>query len=346
MSRVGHGQSSERPRLAIADIARHAGVSAMTVSRVLNGQPGVGEVTRARVRQIVTDLGYRPNAAAAALKRGSSRVIGYVSPINELRGSLIDTLFGVEQAARAHGWSVTVQPLDDLSSAALESAKEALVRSAVGVAVIVSPLTATSDALRSLADAVPSVGIWTPDEALPPVAGPDVELGAQAATEYLLQLGHATVAHVSGPVGWMATERHRIGWERALRAAGRTAPDPIATDWSADDGRRAGLQLLEDRAVTAVFAANDLLALGVMHAARDIGRTVPDDLSVIGYDDLPEASHYVPALTTVSQDFHGIGVRAFHAALARVGEESSESAPATRPPYVTVRESTAPPPSR
>jgi DNA-binding LacI/PurR family transcriptional regulator len=336
------GEVAGRPRLAIADVARAAGVSPMTVSRVLNDKPGVGDLTRARIKQMMSELGYRPNPTAVALKRGISRVVAYVSPFNELRGSIVDTLIGVERAAREAGWTVVMQSLDDLTPASVRSATDTLARNAVDVAIVVSPVDATSDALRELDAEVPAVGIWTPASALEPIAGPDVQRAAEAATEYLLRLGHKTVAHVSGPLGWMVTEHHRVGWERTLAAAGREIIPPVPTDWTPDDGRRAGLELLQDRRVTAVFAANDGLALGVMHAARDLGRRVPEDLSVIGYDDLPEAAHYAPALTTIAQDFADIGVRAFDAAMQRIGEPVGPKREFPRP-RVRIRESTAAP---
>jgi DNA-binding LacI/PurR family transcriptional regulator len=342
MSDDAAADAPARSRLVIADVARTAGVSPMTISRVLNDKPGVSDATRARIKRMMTDLGYRPNPTAVALKRGSNRVLAYVSPFNELRGSIIDTLMGLERAARAAGWTVAVQSLDDMSAESVRAAAAALARNAVDVAVVVSPVDSTVDALRELDAAVPAVGLWTPAAALEPVAGPDVQLGAEAATEYLLQLGHETVAYVSGPVGWMVTDHHRVGWERALRAAGREVIDPVPTDWTPDDGRRAGLELLQDPRVTAVFAANDVLALGVMHAARDLGREVPRDLSVVGYDDLPEARHYLPSLTTVAQDFAGIGGRAFAAAMDRIGEPH-EAAPSARRPRVQIRESTSAP---
>lgn len=335
-------ENGGRTRLVIADIARAAGVSPMTVSRVLNDKPGVGEVTRLRVRRMLDDLGYQPNPTALALKRGRNRVVAYVSPFSELRGSIVDTLIGVERAARAAGWTVAVQSLDDVSPAAVRAAARSLARNAVDVAVVVSPVDSTAEALRELDAQVPAVGIWTPRDGLDPIAGPDVEASAEAGTRYLLQLGHETVAYVSGPVGWMVTEHHRIGWERALRAAGSSILPAVPTEWTPDDGRRAGLELLQDPRVTAIFAANDALALGVMHAARDLGREVPGDVSVVGHDDLPEARHYVPALTTVSQDLASIGVRAFHAAMRRIGEAAPGPQPQVRT-RIEIRESTAAP---
>jgi DNA-binding LacI/PurR family transcriptional regulator len=172
----------------------------------------------------------------------------------------------------------------------------------------------------------------------------DQEEGARMATGHLLGLGHRTVHHISGPADWIdATDRQRA-WAEALRAHGAPQGHCIEGDWTARGGYAAGTQLALDPAVTAIFAANDQTALGILRALHEHGRSVPDDVSVVGYDDIPEAAYLVPPLTTVRQDLGEVGRRGVELLLALV-----DGGPGQRhvmvAPELIVRASTAPPPT-
>jgi DNA-binding LacI/PurR family transcriptional regulator len=325
----------------IADVARSAGVSMMTVSRVVNGQPGVGQETRERVRQIMKELNFRPNTAARALKTGRGNAVGIVCLATTLYGPAV-TLFGVEQAARAAGFAVNVVSLDTITRATLEQAMTQLSQVPVAVVVIISPLSSSAEALHDLPGTVPAVAIWAPSGVGMAVAAVDHQKAAATATEHLLNLGHATVHHVSGPVGWTGTEQRVAGWRGALEQAGRPVPDPVEGDWTARSGFEAGMRLLQDPEVTAIFAGNDQMALGVLRAARVRQVPVPERLSLVGYDDGPDSAYYAPPLTTVRQDFKLLGERALQLALAKIGHPTAASLETLVEPELIVRETTAP----
>lgn len=173
--------------------------------------------------------------------------------------------------------------------------------------------------------------------------------GARLATEHLLRLGHGTVRHIAGPAGWTSADVRVAGWRATLRAAGAPATEPLFGDWSADAGYDLGRRLAQRPEVTAVFAANDQMALGVLRAFHEAGRPVPDEVSVVGYDDIPEAAHLLPPLTTVRTDFAEIGTRSLRLLLDRLeGADARGSAPVDPlvPVELVVRRSTGPAPRR
>ncbi|MFC5267203.1 LacI family DNA-binding transcriptional regulator [Kribbella qitaiheensis] len=332
-----------REVVGIADVARSAGVSMMTVSRVINDKPGVGKDTRERVRQVMKDLNFKPNTAARTLRTGRGNAVGIICLATTLYGPAV-TLFGVEQAARAAGFSVNVISIDTITRASLEQAMVQLSQVPVAVVIVISPLSSSAGALRDLPGNLPALAIWAPSDIGIAVAAVDHQRAAANATKHLLDLGHDTVHHVSGPVGWTGTEQRIAGWREALEKAGRVVPEPVEGDWTAQSGCQAGLQLLPDPAVTAIFAANDQMALGVLQAARVLHRTVPESLSVVGYDDGPDSAYYSPPLTTMRQDFKLLGERALRRALTTIGHRAAPTVDTLFEPELIVRESTGPAP--
>jgi DNA-binding LacI/PurR family transcriptional regulator len=167
--------------------------------------------------------------------------------------------------------------------------------------------------------------------------------GAALATRYLLGLGHRTVHHLSGPRSWLDAEARVEGWRAALREAGAPEPDLVSGDWSAASGYERGQQIARDDSVTAVLCANDQVALGLVRALSEQGRRVPEDVSVVGFDDIPEAAYFLPPLTTVRQDFGELGRRALDS-LVRLIFDRDAAAPAEPVvPEFVVRSSAAPP---
>jgi DNA-binding LacI/PurR family transcriptional regulator len=177
---------------------------------------------------------------------------------------------------------------------------------------------------------------------------PDQRGGARAASEHLLDLGHETVWHVSGPMSWHPARERADGWRDALVAAGASIPEPIEGDWTPGRGYAVGRQLVAQGDVTAVFAANDQMAMGIMRAFYEAGRRIPEDVSIVGFDDVPEAEHLFIPLTTVRQDFEATGRRAVAELLARLGPDGvGGSAPkdgVVIPVELVVRASSGPPP--
>jgi DNA-binding LacI/PurR family transcriptional regulator len=300
----------------MADVAARAGVSVMTVSRVLNGFPGVADETRERVEAAVAELGYRANTAARVLAGGRSRTLGMIAVEPEHYGP-VQLLYGVEDAARTAGHAlnfVTFVPgADDLPEAV------AHLRAAQVEGVIVeAPVDPVVDALAGLRTDLPVVVVGG-DPALPQsTVAVDQAAGGRLATEHLLGLGHPTVHHVRGDTGWVDAAQRERGWADALRDAGAPPGRLLEGDWSAAGGYAAGGELAGDPAVTAVFGANDQTAMGVLRALHERGRSVPADVSVVGFDDTPDSGYLVPPLTTVRQDLREVGQLAVELLLAHV----------------------------
>jgi DNA-binding LacI/PurR family transcriptional regulator len=169
--------------------------------------------------------------------------------------------------------------------------------------------------------------------------------GAQAAVQHLLQLGHDTVWHVAGPSYSYSAERRVEAWRSALQSRRRQVPEPLRGDWTADSGYQAGLQLAQEPDCTAVFVSNDQMALGVLRALHEHGRRVPEDISVVGFDDVPEAGSYLPPLTTVHQDFSEVGRRCVEELLKQIRDDREATGTTLVPTRLVTRASTAPPPS-
>ncbi|RVX42522.1 LacI family transcriptional regulator [Nonomuraea polychroma] len=323
----------------LMDVAVLAGVSTMTVSRVLNAPERVRAETRARVLAAVKELDYRPNQAARQLVTGRSGVLGVVSIDTTLYGPA-STLYCIEQAARHAGYNVSIASLSSLNRRSMEEGVERLRAQAVDGIIIVAPHESAADGLRHLPPEMPVVAVDAGDDIPVPVAKVDQRAGAVRVTRHLLSLGHETVWHVAGPADWLDANGRIEGWRGVLEAADRPVPEILRGDWSARSGYQLGRDLARNPEVTAVFVANDQMALGVLRALREAGRRVPEDVSVAGFDDIPEAAYFWPPLTTVRQDFHEVGRHAFHLLLDRMAGAESDARRLVEPELI-VRESTA-----
>ena len=287
------------------------------------------------------ELGYRPNTAARALVTGRSRIVGVICHRTSLYGPSA-ALLGIEQSARDAGYSVLIVGIDRLDAAMLQEAVHGLHRQGAAGVAIIAPQLALSDAMRDAPHQLPAVALWgRADSGVPNIASDEVA-GAAVATRHLLGLGHATVWHLAGPPGrYGAGERER-GWRMALAEAGVAPPPPLIGDWSARSGYLAGQELLRRRAATAVFAASDQMAIGLLRALHEGGRHVPRDISVIGFDDLPESAFLIPPLTTMRQDFTSLGAAAVRTLLAII-EQDDPLRDTVLPAELVVRASTGPP---
>ncbi|MCW2637411.1 MAG: transcriptional regulator, LacI family [Blastococcus sp.] len=336
--------ATARP-LVMADVAARAGVSHQTVSRVVNGHHSVAPDTRERVQRAIAELGYRPNLAARALVTGSTRTIGLVTvKINQYGPA--QTMLGLESAARAAGYSVSISILDEATAAAMRDAVDRFVAQSVDAVVALTTYDDAAEALRSLDAPVPVVAVQVGGADDRPAVGVDQETGARLATRHLLELGHRTVHHVAGPADSQEARARIAGWRSELEAAGAPVPAVMRGDWTPSSGHAVGRELAarmragED--VTAVFLANDQMALGLLSVLHDEGLAVPGDVSLVGFDDLPEAPYFTPPLTSVRQDFAELGRRGVQLVLARLNGEDLH--PDAVPPALIVRASTGPPP--
>ena len=334
---------SDQPRAArMADVARLAGVSVQTVSRVVNDHPNVTPQVRERVQRAITQLRYRRNPAARSLVTSRTMSLGVVSYGLAQHGPSV-VLTGVAEGARRAGYTTNLVGLADIDRSALRAALDHLVDDYVDGIVLLAPVEAAVHAVDGVHTRVPLV-VFEPGGA--PRAdnfAVDEVAGARMATEHLLRLGHRSVLHLCGPPGWLATEARIRGWRDALSAAGRHAPLPVPTSWDAASGHRAAAQVAGAPDVTAVFVANDQTALGLIRGLAERGVRVPEDVAVVGFDDFPEAAYFSPPLTTVRVDFEALGRLAVDKILALMrGEQITDTGPLV--PELVVRGSTGPPP--
>lgn len=294
-------------RVSMAMVAQRAGVSGQTVSRVANGSPRVDPETRARVEQAMAELGYRPNRAARALRTGRSQTLGLVAQTLATVGNS-RMLQAVADAAASRGYALTVLTLG--ADADIADAFDRLRDQGVDGAVVLNEATAL--ARHAASAGLRLVVVDSPPDDRFTVIGTDHAAGARLATEHLLAAGHRTVHHLAGPAGSFAAAEREQGWREALADAGAEQPDLVRGDWSAASGFDAVMRMPASE-VSAIFAANDQMALGALRALAGSGRRVPDDVAVIGFDDIADAANFQPPLTTVRQDFDALGERAVSA---------------------------------
>jgi DNA-binding LacI/PurR family transcriptional regulator len=320
------------------DVAARAGVSHQTVSRVVNGFNGIRPETRDRVLAAIAELGYRRNVAARTLVTRRTHAIGVLAP------SVIDygptsTVLGIEVAARAAGYhSLVTTVADDRES--IVSGLEFLLDQAIEALVVIAPQNRVLDALLELDMTVPTATLQAVELGSGTAVSVDQSSGARLVMAHLLGLGHRRIQHVSGPLELIEAQARRSSYEEALGVAGLPVPEVVVGDWTAESGYRAASRLSPD--TTAVFSANDQMALGMIHGLVELGRRVPHDVSVVGFDDVPEARFYLPALTTVRQDFEQIGRVAVESLIRQVeGGAAEHIAPLEA--QLIVRDSTAPP---
>lgn len=306
-------------RVSMAMVAARAGVSGQTVSRVANDSPHVDPDTRARVEQAMAELGYRPNRAARALRTGRSRTIGLVATTLATVGNS-RMLQAVAEAASARGYALTVITLG--ADGAIAEAFERLHDQGVDGAIVLNEATALVGQHADVAG-LRLVIVDSPPDPRFGVIAVDHAAGARAAVRHLLDQGHRAVHHVAGPAGSYAAAERERGWREELEAAGIRASTPLRGDWSSQSGGALAASLPAD--ATAVFVANDQMALGVLHALADHGRAVPGDVSVVGFDDVADAAQYRPALTTVRQDFGALGEQAVTQLIAQIEQDAAPS---------------------
>jgi DNA-binding LacI/PurR family transcriptional regulator len=332
----------------MSDVGRLAGVSHQTVSRVINGSPHVRPETRDRVLAAMEQLGYRPNPVARALVTGRSKTLGVVSFDTTLYGPA-STLFGIERAAHEEGYFIIVASLESLNRSSVTYAIERLRRQGVEGILVIAPHDEAGEALLHAPADVPLVAAEAgPAHALPVVAVDQVA-GAVTATRHLLELGHRRIAFVGDkppdPYRFTSSRDRTAGYLRALASAGvPERPEYVrAGTQDRQEARSIAERLLAQREPpTAIFAASDLQALGVLEAATHLGVRVPEDLSVVGFDDVEVASYV--GLTTVSQQLVESGRRGAHLLLRALSGDDVPTDGELLDLELVVRRTTAPPP--
>jgi DNA-binding LacI/PurR family transcriptional regulator len=313
--------------VVMLDVARAAGVSQKTVSRVVNGAPYVRPDVRERVNRAIEQLGYRPNAAAQALRRERSHAIGILALGTPFIGPS-RRVFTLEHEARRLGYTLALSSVPDLSARSVAAGIDALLDRRVEGLVVEVPthLIDLDPAQLAGLPVVTSAG-WIHDVQRQAVVDVDQQEACRELTRYLLALGHDTVWHVAGPRDWDAAQKRVSGWRSALRDARVRVPRALYGNWTAASGYEQGRKLAAREDVTAIFAGNDQMAMGILRAFHEAGREIPGDVSVVGFDDVPEAEFQMVPLTTVAVNAEKAAQRILAELLRMIegGEPSAET---------------------
>jgi DNA-binding LacI/PurR family transcriptional regulator len=334
-----------RRKPSITDVARLAGVSYQTVSRVITGAPDVSAATRARILEVIEQVGYRRNKMATALVTNRSTVLGVITDGSPRYGP-VATLLALENGAREAGYSCTVVTVREPYDQSVQQALDSLEDAGVDGVIFIAPLLVMATALRRARFHVPVEMIAAgassssrPTEVL--TFSENQELGSRLATEHLIQLGHTQIAHVGGSTAWFDGLARKRGWEAALGASALPLGWYAEGDWSTTWAYQTGLQLVREGLPEAIVAASDHTALGLIRAFAENGIKVPRDVSVVGFDDIEGCDVFLPPLTTVRQDFPALAMGGLELLLGAIRGQVVDRTPMT--PKLIVRSSTARP---
>ena len=316
MNEAQWSSMAHKRRATIKEVARAAGVSTQTVSRVVNNRPDVAPETSERIQQIIKDIGYSPNILARSLIRGRSHTLGVVDYGLEYFGPS-RVLTGIELQANQLGYSIFLNLIHQPETGDVDQILNSLFARQVDGIIWAVPEIGNNrtwvDA-KSLDSPIPIVFVNGMDrQTFPVLVGIDNDAIGSLATEHLLAGGARCIGIITGPRSWWEAQQRQQGWRKTLEVHGLVAEDRLVVegDWSAESGAQGLHQLLAQCSdIDAVFASNDQMALGVLHTAHQLGRRIPDDLSIIGVDNLPESAHFWPSLTTVRQRLREAGAQA------------------------------------
>jgi len=335
--------------VTIKEVAEEAGVSTQTVSRVLNRRPDVAPETRQRVQQIIDQLGYQPSYVARSLVQGRSFTLGVVGWGLEYFGPSRN-LSGIEQQANELGYTLLLSLVRQPERSDIEQIlRELLSRQVDGIVWAVPEVGNNREWIEKEAprSSVPLIFLSMQPQPDLSVVAVDNRSGGRMATKHLLDQGHQNVGLITGPLAWWEARQRQFGWEYALKEPGITIQNSLVVegDWKAASGERGLRRLLEQRPdVDAVFVSNDQMALGALQAARQMGLRVPEELAIVGFDDIPESVYFYPPLSTIRQDMVELG-RCAVRELGRMIEATQQAKAVVEPktillqPELVVRES-------
>jgi DNA-binding LacI/PurR family transcriptional regulator len=335
-------RGAKRPTLE--DVAKELGVSHQTVSRVINSHPRVLPQTRARVLAGIELLGYQPNRAARFLANRRSTLVGLVASDSRAYGPA-HALLSIQLEAQRHGYTMMTIGLSKCTIPDVKKAAQELMANAAQGVIIDLPFEINRRELRAALADVPFVGLDVDGGSAFPSFGFDHTRGAGTATQHLIDLGHQKIAGLIGEPPWRSYQLRKRGWLRALTRA-RLKPGPcLETGWTADGGYEATKRLIQRsfNQFSAIFAANDLIALGSLLALHESGIRVPDEISVIGFDGMPESQFFYPALSTVAIDFDVLAKESLQSLFAAIQRSKNEPIKKIGIPELVRRKSTAAP---
>ena len=325
----------------IYDVARLAKVSHQTVSRVINNNTSIRPETKTRVLKAMEALEYRPNQAARALASAKTKMIGILASDTDFTGPA-SMVHEMERAARSQGYFVVNVGIDPTDITSVKEGIEHLQRLGIEGLAIVTPHEQAVEYVRANVAGIPVVtldSMYRLDELAVSV---DNFAGGASATQHLIDLGHTSILHISGPKNWFESATRAAGYTSTMLNANLT-PMIVDGDWEIETGYRiAGEIDFIAKGITAVFVANDRMALGLIHSLREQGISIPEQLSVIGFDDLEESQYSWPPLTTMRQDFRALGDTAMQLLLRELSGKATKKVDRLVPELV-LRKSTAPP---
>ncbi len=327
-------------RVTIKHVAQEAGVSTQTVSRVVNRVPGVLPDTRQRVQDAIDRLGYRPNVIARSLTQRRSYTIGVVaSGIDNYGPSR--TLVGIEQGANEAGYSLNLSLLHQPENEDVQPLIDGfLSRQVDGIIWATQEIGGNLGWLDQEHFPIPVVFLETRPRRDVSVVNVDSRYGSQIAVQHLLAQGYRKIGVITGPLTWWSARERLQGWRETMTASGLTVEDRQITEgnWSTSSGAL-GLEMLlrQYPEMDAVFVCNDQMALGVLQTRRKLERRVPEDLAVVGYDDIPEAAYFWPPLTTVRQDLMKFGSTAVGLLSQLIVSRREESDPPSKSETIWLR---------
>ncbi|MBV9873949.1 MAG: LacI family DNA-binding transcriptional regulator [Verrucomicrobia bacterium] len=324
------------------DVAARCGVSYQTVSRVVNGSPLVAEKTRVTVLKAIADLNYRPNLAARRLATRRSNLIGMIGSHMTYYGPA-QVMVSIEETAKRQGYNLIFSGVENPGETELLAAIDDLCEQQIDGLVIGVRFEGWIAAVRKHCREVPFVTVGNRiDDDIPGVVVDEFQ-GVRLATRHLLELGHQNIACISGPPDWPATQARYRAWHTTIKKAGRQPGPYVQGNWSTQSGYDAAIRLLRSGqpAFTAIVACNDHMALGALRALHANKIRVPRQISIVGYDDVPESRFFEPPLTTVHHDFVAEGERCVETLLRMINRESVDTTLQVLSPELVVRESTA-----
>jgi DNA-binding LacI/PurR family transcriptional regulator len=327
------------------DVAKVLGLSHQTVSRVINNHPRVLPETRERVLQAIAALGYKPNQAARFLANRRSTLIGLVTDDPGIYGPA-HAILSLEQEARLHGYTLLIFGLRSLTIAEAKAGAEQLVAASAEGLIVDVPVEINKSELAAAMGSIPFVTLDIDGGDLFPSFRVDHVRGSRLATRHLISLGHTRIAGLLGHQPYRSSKLRRKGWLAELQAAGLDPGPATHTPWTPDGGYDAMKKMIKTDAgkFTAVFAANDLIAMGALLALHDASIQVPDEISVVGFDNMPESRFFNPPLTTATSDFDVMARESLEILFARIRGTPGAVLRRVFRPEMMIRKSTAAPP--
>ena len=327
---------------SMLDVAARSEVSHQTVSRVLNNHINVSKNTRAKVLIAMSDLGYVPNLAARALSNGKTTTLGVLSYGSTLFGPA-SMLHAVQSAAREVGYAVILATTKGIDELAITNGVRELLQSGVDGIILITPMTKGALLGNEIFTGIPYVIVEGEGLEGIPSVNVDQFIGALKAVEHLINLGHKNIAHISGPITWYEATKRRDGWKKAIKNANLNRGLLVYGDWSPISGYKAIKKIVSEGSATAVFVANDAMALGVLKALNELEVRVPQDISIISFDDIPEAEFLIPSLTSIRQDFETVGKLSLELLMDVISKKERNSYQIAIQPELIIRNSTGPP---